>query len=235
MSWGRKWNNGGITTAGIRGSPYAWEPFLYDHFISHPHTILQQMPTIPPPPTRTILQQEPYYKDTTTIHNNTAAIQNNTTTNMSVDEQRPAATFGEALRDVQPRPGLEATLMARHPELQVEAEWVRRARQEEEQADFSRGNTHARSGDGDVAILVLDVAMTTSRSAHFIKNSSKLDYFYILVGTSPANNLENPASSLWFLAVEYSNRIQEALSLFWFWMKQSQRQWAAILFKILVN
>jgi hypothetical protein len=107
---------------------------------------------------------------------------------------------------------------------------VRRARQEEEQADFSRGKTHARSGDGDVAILVLDVVMATSRSAHFIQN-----YFYSLVGTSPANNLENPASILWFLPVEYSNPLQEALLLFWFWMKQSQRQRAAILFKILVN
>ena len=41
---------------------------------------------------------------------------------MSEDEQRPvAATFEEAFRDVQPRPDLEATLMARYPELQVEA------------------------------------------------------------------------------------------------------------------
>jgi hypothetical protein len=182
--------------------------------------------------TRTILQQEPYYKDTTAIHNNRATMRNNTTTNMSVDKQRPAATFEEALRDVQPRPGLEATLIARHAELQVEAERVRRARQEEEQAAFSPGKTHARSGDGDVAILVLDVAMATLRSAHFIQNSSKLDYFYSLVG---ANNIENPASSLWFLPVEYSNRLQEALSLFWFWMKQSKCQRAAILFKILVN
>ncbi len=40
---------------------------------------------------------------------------------MSEDEQRPvAATFEEAFRDVQPRPDLEATLMARYPELQVE-------------------------------------------------------------------------------------------------------------------
>jgi hypothetical protein len=55
---------------------------------------------------------------------------------MSEDQQRPAAvTFEEAFRDVQPRPDLiEATLMARYPELQVEAERVRRARQEEEQA-----------------------------------------------------------------------------------------------------
>jgi hypothetical protein len=43
--------------------------------------------------------------------------------------------------------------MARHPELQVEAERVRRTRQEEEQASyFSHGITHARSGDGDVVI-----------------------------------------------------------------------------------
>jgi hypothetical protein len=90
------------------------------------------MPTIPPPTTTTILRQEPYYKDTTTIHNDTTMIQNNTTTNMSVDEQRPVTTFEEAFRDVQPCPDLEATLMARHPELQLEAERVRRARQEEE-------------------------------------------------------------------------------------------------------
>ncbi len=76
------------------------------------------------------------------------------TTNMSKDKQRPvAATFGEAFRDVQPPPDLEATLMARHPELQVKAERVRRARQEEEQADFSRGITHAHtSGEGDGTI-----------------------------------------------------------------------------------
>jgi hypothetical protein len=73
---------------------------------------------------------------------------------MSEDEQRPAAaTFEKAFRDVQPRPDLEATLMAQYPELQVEAERVRRARQEEEQADFCRGITHARtSGDGDGTI-----------------------------------------------------------------------------------
>jgi hypothetical protein len=93
---------------------------------------------------------------------------------MFEDKQRPAATFEEAFRDVQPRPNLEATLMARHPELQVEAEQVRRARQEEEQPDFSPGITHVRSRDGDVAILVLDEAITTPRSGHFIQNSSKL-------------------------------------------------------------
>jgi hypothetical protein len=38
------------------------------------------------------------------------------------DKQRPAATFEEAFRDVQPRPGLGATLMAWHLELQVEAD-----------------------------------------------------------------------------------------------------------------
>jgi hypothetical protein len=53
---------------------------------------------------------------------------------MSKDEQRPAAaTFEEAFQDVQPPPGLGATLMARYPELQVEADRVRRARQDEEQ------------------------------------------------------------------------------------------------------
>jgi hypothetical protein len=46
---------------------------------------------------------------------------------MSKDKQRPAATFEEAFRNVQPHPDLEATLMARHLELQVEAERVRRA------------------------------------------------------------------------------------------------------------
>ena len=71
---------------------------------------------------------------------------------MSEDEQRPAATFNEAFRDVEPRPDLEATFMARHPELQVKAERVRRVQQEDEQADFARGITHARSGDGDGTI-----------------------------------------------------------------------------------
>ncbi len=43
--------------------------------------------------------------------------------------------------------------MARYPELQVEAERVRGAHQEEEQADFSRGITHGHtSGDGDGTI-----------------------------------------------------------------------------------
>ena len=76
------------------------------------------------------------------------------TTNMSKWEQRPAAaTFEEAFRDVQPCPGLEATLMARYLELQVKAEQVRPARQEEEQADFSCGITHAHtSGDSDGTI-----------------------------------------------------------------------------------
>jgi hypothetical protein len=107
---------------------------------------------------------------------------------MSEDEQTPAATFEEAFRDVQPRPHLEATLMARHPELQkVKAERVRPGvQQEEEQANFSRGITHMCSGDGDVAIL--DEAMAMSRSGHFIQNSSKLDYF-CLVATSPANHI----------------------------------------------
>lgn len=40
---------------------------------------------------------------------------------MSEDGQRPA-TFEEAFIDVEPRPGLVATLMARLPELQVKAE-----------------------------------------------------------------------------------------------------------------
>jgi hypothetical protein len=82
-----------------------------------------------------------------------------------MNKQRPAATFEEAFRDVQPCPDLEATLMARHQVLQVAAERVRRARQEEEQADFSGGITHARSGDGDVAILVLVEAMATHQGA----------------------------------------------------------------------
>jgi hypothetical protein len=121
-----------------------------------------------------MLKQEPYYKGTTATQNDATTIQNNTATNMSEDEQRPVATFEEAFRDdVQPRPGLEATLMTPHPELQVEAERVRRARQEEEQAD-SRMGLHMR---------VVEMVM-------------------------------------W---------------LFGFWMKQSQRQGATILFKILVN
>jgi hypothetical protein len=89
-------------------------------------------------------------------------------------------------------PGLEAILMAGHPEL-----------------------------------------IATPRSGHFIQNSSKLDYFYSLVATSPVNHIENCARSLWF--VKYLNRSAETLSSFWFWMKQLQHQRAAILFKILVN
>jgi hypothetical protein len=48
---------------------------------------------------------------------------------MSEDELRPAAaTFEEVFRgEEQSCPNLEATLMARHPELQVKAERVRRA------------------------------------------------------------------------------------------------------------
>jgi hypothetical protein len=138
---------------------------------------------------------------------------------MSGDKQRPAATFEEAFSDVQPRPDLEATLMARYPELQVEAERNRRERQEEGKAVFSRGITHGRSGDGDVVILVLDEAIATPRSGHFVQIYSKLDNFYSLVATSPANHIENPTSSLWL--VEYSNCLVDALSSFWFWMKQS--------------
>jgi hypothetical protein len=58
--------------------------------------------------------------------------------------------------------------------------------------------------------LVLDEAIATPRSGHFIQNSSKLDYFYSLVAASPANHIENPVSSLWF--VEYSNRLHEAIA-----------------------
>jgi hypothetical protein len=104
-------------------------------------------------------QQQPYNNQTTTTlqgqeDDDTKQYDKDRTTNMSEDEQRPAAaTFEEAFRDVQPRPDLEATLMARYPELQVEAERVRRARQEEEQAYFSRGIPHVRtSGDGDGTI-----------------------------------------------------------------------------------
>jgi hypothetical protein len=88
-------------------------------------------------------------------------------------------------------------------------------------------------GRGFVAILVLDEAIATPRSGHLIQNSSKLDYFYSLVATSPANHIENYPSSLWF--VEYLSRLADALLLFWFWMKQSHHQGAAILFKILGN
>jgi hypothetical protein len=85
-----------------------------------------------------------------------------------------------------------------------------------------------------VAIWVLDEAIATPRSGNFIQNSSKLDYFYSLVlATSPANHIESPVNSLWF--VGYLNRLRDALSLFWFWMKQLQRQGASLLFKILDN
>jgi hypothetical protein len=83
------------------------------------------------------------------------------------------------------------------------------------------------------AILVLDEAIATPRSGRFIQNYSRLDYFYSLAATSPVNYIENPVSSLWF--VEYLNRLADALSSFWFWMKRSQHQGVAILFKILVD
>jgi hypothetical protein len=44
---------------------------------------------------------------------------------------------------------------------------------------------------------------------------------------APANHIESPVTSLWF--VGYSNRVPDALLQFWFWMKQSQGQGAAIL------
>jgi hypothetical protein len=96
-------------------------------------------------------QQQPYYNQTpTTLHGqdgDKTMIQNNTTTNMSKDKQRPAtATFEEAFRDVQPRPDLEATLMARYPKLQVEADRVRRARQDEEQYSDLLRSYHNREG-----------------------------------------------------------------------------------------
>jgi hypothetical protein len=83
-----------------------------------------------------------------------------------------------------------------------------------------------RSEDFFVVILVLDEEIATPRSGHLTQNYSKLDYFYSLVPRTPTNHIENPASSLCF--VEYSNRSLEALSSFWFWMKQSQRQGAPI-------
>jgi hypothetical protein len=54
-----------------------------------------------------------------------------------------------------------------------------------------------------------------------------------LYGLAPDNHIENPAASIWF--VGYFKRAPDTLSLFWFWMKQSQRQGVAILFKMLVN
>jgi hypothetical protein len=146
-------------------------------------------PPPPPPPTTTILQQEPYYKDRMMIQNDTTTIQSDATNKLSEDKQRPATTFEEVFRDVQPHPDLETTLMAWHRELQVRAERGSRAQQEEEQADFScAGITHARNGDGDVAIL--DEGITTSRSGNCIQNSSKSDYFYSLVATPPQITLK---------------------------------------------
>jgi hypothetical protein len=55
-------------------------------------------------------------------------------------------------------------------------------------------------------------------------NSTKFYYFIGLVATSPTN--EHPIANLWF--VGYYNRSYDALALFWFWMKQSQRQRAAM-------
>jgi hypothetical protein len=64
-------------------------------------------------------------------------------------------------------------------------------------------------------------------------DASKLDFVLGLVAMSIANHIENALTSLWF--VGYSKRTPDALSLVWFWMKQSQRRGAAILFKMLVN
>jgi hypothetical protein len=69
--------------------------------------------------------------------------------------------------------------------------------------------------------------------AVFIKHSSKLDYFYGRVATFNANNIENPASSLWF--VGYSKPTRDALSLVWFWRKPLQGQGQAVLLNILLN
>jgi hypothetical protein len=50
---------------------------------------------------------------------------------------------------------------------------------------------------------------------------------------STANHIENASASLWFIG--YLKRTPDVLLLVWFLMKQSQRQGAAILFKMLVN
>jgi hypothetical protein len=114
----------------LSGASLCDSPFLFDHFVLKAHALTgyykrQQ---------HHHQQQQPYYNHTTTPtilqgqENNRKRYENDTTTNRSEDEHRPAAaTFEEAFRDVQPRPNLEATLMARHPELQVEAEGMRRA------------------------------------------------------------------------------------------------------------
>ena len=73
-----------------------------------------QLPTTPTTPTTT-----------TTTTTTTATIDYNDATTIQTMRQR---------YDNQPRTNLEATLMARHPELQAEAERLRWARQEEEQA-----------------------------------------------------------------------------------------------------
>jgi hypothetical protein len=49
--------------------------------------------------------------------------------------------------------------------------------------------------------------------------------------TSLMKHIESAGTSLWF--VGYSNRIADALWLFWFWMKQWQYGGAAVFFKII--
>jgi hypothetical protein len=57
--------------------------------------------------------------------------------------------------------------------------------------------------------LVLDEAIATPRSGHFIKNASKLYHFYCLVATAPDNHIENSAASLWFVA--YSSQSPDTI------------------------
>jgi hypothetical protein len=76
------------------------------------------------------------------------------------------------------------------------------------------------------------------RPAHLASSTLALmlvNYFicFGLVALSTADHIENALASLWF--VGYSKRTPVTLLLVWFWMKQSQRRGAAILFKMLVN
>jgi hypothetical protein len=82
-----------------------------------------------------------------------------------------------------------------------------------------------------VASLILEEAIARPRRGRFIQKSRKLEYLSdLVVGTDLADHIESPVTSLWF--VGYSKRSRDARSQFWFWMKQSQYQGAAILCNI---
>jgi hypothetical protein len=149
--------------------------FVFDHFILKAH-VLTGYYNRP--------KQQLYYNHTTTTTSILQGQDDNTIQNDTATIQQPACPKMNKELAPQPLKKLSevcaSTLKARHPELQVEAERMRRARQEEEQADFSRGITHARSGDGGVVILVLDEVIAMSRSSHLFKILVNLTIFSAL-------------------------------------------------------